>query len=94
MDPEMENMHTRKQLSWIMQTHIDDPGFDVCKYSCVSRRMNKSPHSRHMAIKPTQFSHEKARNSLTKIFAEVVRRNIDKAAIILTLLNYNKDKEE
>ncbi|KAH9304344.1 hypothetical protein KI387_008748, partial [Taxus chinensis] len=53
MDEDMATMHTRKKLSWLMHSHMDEPDFDVCEDSCVSRRLNKTPQERHITVKPT-----------------------------------------
>lgn len=92
MDPNMDTTRTRKQLSWSMQTHMDEPNFDVCEESCVSRRVKKAPQSRHITIKPTLMSDEQVGNDLVKVSTKVARRNINKAATIRVLLEDNKAK--
>ncbi|KAH9299696.1 hypothetical protein KI387_031378, partial [Taxus chinensis] len=58
MDEDMVTMHTRKKLSWSIHTHMDEPEFDVCEESCVSRQLKKAHQARHMTVKPTVMSDE------------------------------------
>lgn len=68
-----------------MQTHMDEPNFDVCEESYVSRRMKKVPHNRHLTIKPTVMFDEQVSNSFLKVSTEVTWRNTDKVATIKAL---------
>ncbi|KAH9320676.1 hypothetical protein KI387_015315, partial [Taxus chinensis] len=58
MDKDMATVRTRKQLSWSMQTHMDEPEFFICEESCVSRRLKKEPHAQHIIANPTAMSDE------------------------------------
>lgn len=93
MDEDMVTVHTRKQLSWSMHTHMDEPNFDVYKESCVLRRLKKPPQARHMTVKPTIMLDEQVSNALVKVSAEVARRNMDKAATIKALCEELKTKD-
>ncbi|KAH9289462.1 hypothetical protein KI387_033579, partial [Taxus chinensis] len=55
--------------------------------------LKKAPHIRHMTVKPPVMSDEQVRNSLIKVSAKVVRKNIDKVETIRVLLEDNKDKD-
>ncbi|KAH9315058.1 hypothetical protein KI387_023685, partial [Taxus chinensis] len=58
MDEDKVTLRTRKQLSWSMHTHMDEPDFDVGEESCASRWLKKAPEMCHMTIKPTMMSDE------------------------------------